>query len=162
MFPTQSEASIKKGTWFVIHDNSNTIHVWGSNTNGKEKVYLNEKLVSEKRNLGKKSEHSFEDDQGNNYHVLIYTDSYTRGSLVCEVSKNEELIKSFKTKFAIGKLFKSKAFYSLIIISALFGVIMGIFELPSYALFIFMACIFPLYIKMRSPGDISIIEDPEN
>jgi hypothetical protein len=47
--PEKSEASTSSGIWFVWNDGNNTIRVWSSAINGKEKIYLNDKLISEKK-----------------------------------------------------------------------------------------------------------------
>ena len=43
-------ASLTKGIWFVHNDGINTIKIYGSNT-GNEKIYLNDNLISDKRNM---------------------------------------------------------------------------------------------------------------
>ncbi len=50
-FPTESTASSTSGITFVFHDEDAIIRVWLSTMTGKEKVFANEDLVLEKRNV---------------------------------------------------------------------------------------------------------------
>jgi len=50
-FPTESTASTASGITFVFHDDHAIIRVWLSAMTGKEKVFANEDLVLEKRNV---------------------------------------------------------------------------------------------------------------
>ena len=49
MTPEKSQASNKDGIWYVFKDGNNTIKYWCSSFTGKEKVYLNENLIADKR-----------------------------------------------------------------------------------------------------------------
>lgn len=50
-FPTESTASSASGITFVFHDEDAIIRVWLSTMTGKEKVFANDDLVLEKRNV---------------------------------------------------------------------------------------------------------------
>jgi len=82
MLPNTSQASPTKGIWFVHNDGINTIRFFGS-TIGKEKIFLNEELVSEHRSMKLKSAHKFEDKNGNTYDIKISTTSLLKGEMEC-------------------------------------------------------------------------------
>ena len=103
----KSQTSLTKGIWFVHNDGINTIKVFGSNT-GKEKIYFNEELVSEERNINLKSEHRFQDKHENSYDVKFLTTNLIKGEMDCLIHRNDELIKTFKTSFRKGKNFTIK------------------------------------------------------
>ena len=102
MIPIESEASFKKGSWFIHNDGINTIQIWSSNLNGKEKVFLNNELVSEQRSLKMQNSHKFKDKNGHNYEVEFKVINLFKGVLNCSIKKDGLVIKVFKTRFVIG------------------------------------------------------------
>ncbi len=59
--PSKSTGNSLKGLWFVFQEGQNKVHAWGSAATGKEKVFLNYQLVSERHNLKKQSAHLFQE-----------------------------------------------------------------------------------------------------
>lgn len=159
MIPKKSEASIKNGHWFVHHDSNNIIQVWGSNFNGKEKVFLNGNLVSERRSVKVKSEHSFEDKAGQNYEVSLKVQHLVKGGMECIIRKDKKEIKVFKTRFEKGKRNLLRKWLIVLGASVLFGIAVAVFDLPDYALYIFVAAVLVVYFKTTDVGEIVIDED---
>ena len=96
MLPDKSTISIKNGAWFIHHDGKNSIKIYCSNL-CKEKVYLNEKLISEKRSLKTNNKHLFEDENKVNYRVEFGAANLQKG-MECYIYREEELIKVFRTR----------------------------------------------------------------
>lgn len=65
--PKASEAPFKSGIWLVCHDGNNVIRLYGSMKSGKEKVYINDTLISEQRNFKFEKTDSFKAENGVNY-----------------------------------------------------------------------------------------------
>jgi hypothetical protein len=160
MIPNKSEASLKNGNWLIYNDGMNTIQVWGSNFNGKEKVFLNNELVSEGRNrIKKQSTHPFQDNNGNQYEVKFETKSLSKGVMECLIIKENKILKVFQTNYIKGK---SSVFRILnpILAGALF-VYSTTTDLPlSMILILYMVLIalFVYQFKTRDPGKIIIKE----
>ena len=134
--PKVSQGSISKGIWFVYNDEVNSIKVWGACFSGKEKVYLNEKPVSEKRNLKMKSEHAFVDVHGNNYEVKVLTTNIRKGIIECHFYKNGEIQKRYECRFTFGQIFKTKFIIMLLSGSIIIGVLVGLHYVPEVAIYI--------------------------
>jgi len=90
--PETSQASIRKGFWFVFKDGETTIRIWGASLSGKEKIYVNDALVSESRSQKRNSEHQFKivNDQ---YKLTINVLSMLKGPIECKLYKNGVLLK---------------------------------------------------------------------
>ena len=158
MIPKKSEASLKNGNWFIHNDGTNIIQVWGSNLNGKEKVYLNNELVSEQRSVKMQSSHNFKDNGGQNYQVRFKTESLLKGSLECTIEKEGTVLKIYKTKYIKGKNFTLKRFLILIVASAIFGFTMANYKLPDFSFIIFLLIVLIIHFKTRDNGEIIIEE----
>ena len=104
MIPENTQANLKEGNWFIHKDGINVIQVWGSNFNGKEKVFLNNEIVSERRNrIKKQSAHHFQDENGDQYEVKFETTSISEGVMECTIKKENKILKVFKTTYVKGK-----------------------------------------------------------
>lgn len=156
MIPDQSQASIKGGNWFIYKDGENIIQVWGSNLNGKEKVFLNHQLVSEQRSMKMQSLHNFKDESGQNYEVQFISENLLKGGLTCVIKKENVALKTFKTKYIKGKNLSLKRFLILIAVSAVFGLVMSKYELPDFTLIIFVVFALIVHFKTRDGGKILI------
>lgn len=159
MIPDKSEASIKKGNWFIYNDGINTIQVWGSNLNGKEKVFLNNELVSEQRSIKMQSGHNFTDKNGQNYEVKFETENLLKGSLKCILKRDDTILRTFKTKYIIGKNFTLKRFLVIILASAIFGVLKIIYTLSDLTFTIFLVTVLVIHFATRNKGGIIIEEE---
>lgn len=88
--PFNSTFSFFKGVFFVFRDGENTITLHGSTLTCNEKVYLNGKLIVQKRVFKKNSTIEFLCD-GINYRVEIAVTKIFNGSIVCSLFKNNIL-----------------------------------------------------------------------
>jgi len=156
--PEKTQSSLTKGLWFVHNDGLNTIKIFGSTT-GKEKVYLNEELVSERRSLKLKSEHHFQDKEKNEYEVKFNTINLIKGEMDCLIIKNNEVVKSFKTTFNRGKNFTLKRFLILIVSCFIFALLKVYFEWPKFTFYIFLGLLLIIQFKTFDPGKITVNED---
>lgn len=159
MIPDKSEASLKNGNWLIHNDGFNLIQVWGSNVNGKEKVYLNNELVSEQRSIKMQSRHNFTDKSGRNYEVIFETGNLLRGSLKCILKRDDSILRTFKTEYLKGKNFTLKRFLIIILASVIFGVLKSIFTLSDFTFYIFLATILMFNFISRDKGEIKIEEE---
>lgn len=81
----------KLGYKFYFQDGDNQIACFGSFFTGKEEIYINDDLMSTKRSIGVKSEHTFE-FAGNVYQVEYFMKNILSGRLQCSFVKNQQLI----------------------------------------------------------------------
>lgn len=72
----------KRGYKFYFHEGDNQIACFGSFFSGKEEVYINDDLVSTKRNFGFKSIHEFE-LEGTKYSVIYDVVNAITGKVEC-------------------------------------------------------------------------------
>ena len=161
MIPNKSEASIKDGTWFIHQDGENTIQIWGSNLNGKEKVYLNNDLVSEQRSIKLNNSHEFKDNTGQHYEVCFKTESLVKGTLKCTLLKEKVVLKTFKTRYIRGNNFNLKRILILLLASILFAVLKITFEFSDSMFFLFLFMVLVVFMITRDKGTIHIEEDIE-
>ncbi len=80
-----------KGYVFLFADGNDEIEIHGSAISGKETVYYNEEIVSEKRSFGITSHHLF-NRGGNDYKVTFTVTSLLRGAIECSLYRNGKLI----------------------------------------------------------------------
>ena len=78
----------KLGYKFYFQDGDDQIACFGSYFTGKEEVYINDELVSEKRNINVKSKHQFE-LSGNTFNVKFEMLNILTGKLQCSLFKNK-------------------------------------------------------------------------
>jgi hypothetical protein len=76
----------KSGYKFYFQEGDNQIACFGSFFSGKEDVYINDDLVSTKRNFGFKSVHKFE-FEGTKYSVIYELKNAISGKLDCSLLK---------------------------------------------------------------------------
>ena len=116
------EKALPKKLPFELYfqDGDNQIACKANFLNGKEYVYINDELVSEKRNLGFKSKHTFE-YEGANWTVIFDVFDMLTSETKCIVKKNDSVIgektlkpfeqntklmvKAFATFFCYGLVF---------------------------------------------------------
>lgn len=159
MIPDKSVASIKNGIWFIHNDGVNNIQVWGSNLSGKEKVFLNDELVSEQRSVKMKNGHNFKDKNGQNYEVKFEMESLLKGSLVCRLKKDDTLLRTFRTKYVPGKNFTLKRLLIFVAVSAIFGVLKSVYDLSDLIFGLFLLVVLTIHFITRDKGGISIEEE---
>ena len=135
-------ASILNGFWFKFEDCEDTIIAGGTSLTGKKYVYVNQKLVSEKRTFKKISEH-----ESGKYKIIFETQSILTGTMICSLFVNDQLMKSYKVGFKLNML---KLLLSYLM-AGLCGFLGIYFELPLWliipclviALFVFMLFFMP-------------------
>ncbi|BDF93345.1 hypothetical protein RC083_05085 [Pseudoalteromonas haloplanktis] len=85
----------KLGYKFYFQDGDDQIACFGSYFTGKEEVYVNDELVSEKRSINVTSKHQFE-LSGNTFNVKFEMHNILTGRLECSLYKNKKLVKSYQ------------------------------------------------------------------
>lgn len=86
------EVTLRDGYWFVFEDGEEEIAANGSVWNGKEWVYFNDQLVSEKRNAtSRTTEHEFTIGK-DRYKLVFYMKSLMKAELECTLYKNDKQI----------------------------------------------------------------------
>ena len=162
MIPENTQANLKEGNWLIHKDGINVIQVWGSNFNGKEKVFLNNELVSEGRNrLKKESVHHFQDKNGDQYEVKFETISISKGVMECAIKKENNILKVFKTTYVKGKNSVFRIFIpilagGLLVYTATIDLPLGVILI----LYIGLIALFIYQFKTRDPGEM-VIEEKE-
>ncbi len=78
-----------QGYSFTFEDNENHIKAWFSALSGKEKVFVNEKLVSAQRNFSRNSVNTF---SVNNdvYSTSLNVENIFKGPFTCTLTKNDK------------------------------------------------------------------------
>jgi len=158
--PDKSEASLLKGVWFVHDDGDNIIRIHGSST-AKERIYLNESLVFEKRSLALKSEHNIKDDFGNSYIIELFCTNVLKGEMTCAIIKNGKVIKSFHTEYVWGQNNYIIRLLLLMGLTAAFTIAMKYLQLPEYFFYLFISTVLFVHFLTRKKDQIEIIENPE-
>ncbi len=97
--PFRSSASYTKGLWFVHEDEQVIVRVWASTMSGKERIYINNDLVSEK-STGLKfiSVHRVEYGK-DQYEIELALIDFQRYDVECNIYCNGHLLKSFACAF---------------------------------------------------------------
>jgi len=153
--PIENTASWLKGFWFVFKDSENTIVAGGSSVTGKEYVYINEKLFSEKRSLKKISAHELEYGE-NKYKIIFNVKSLLTGKVECSFFTNGELTKTYKVSFQ----FSFVKFIFCLIIAGSCGLIGTYFSWPLWVITPFMVLMLLLFVVLFKPSkDFGVEED---
>ena len=155
MTANKTEASIRNGISFIHQHNMNVIKIWASSFNGKEKIFLNNKLVSEKRNLKKEHTHTFVDDNGSSYSVVFKVENLRKGIVKCSIINEGITLKTFRTFYDTKSGLNKKRLIILILISVIYGTIHSIFKLPILYFILFIVAIMASSI-FNSTKNISI------
>ncbi len=93
--PLASQFSYTNGLWFVHQEDDIIIRVWLSMLTGKEKVYANEEIVSEKRNVTSFSTvHTFR-YKDIDFEVDIYSRNLMKGEFECAIYREGALQKVY-------------------------------------------------------------------
>jgi hypothetical protein len=158
MTPEKSQASIKEGIWYVFEDGNNIIKLWCSSLSGKEKLYLNEKLISEKRSMRMTNEYSFKDDSGLNYSLILKTTNLLKGHIVCRLERNGEHVRTIKSKVVLGKNFTMKRILILVFATVVYTLFKIQYNLSDTSFLIFLALVLIVHFRTREKEDIIIEE----
>lgn len=147
--PNESKISFIKGSWFIFEDEGNSIALYGSVT-GKEKVYFNNSIVSEKQNMSTCSTHKF-NQNGNEYELTINIPKPLRGQIKCVLLKNGKVLKKYVTKYVKNRLHVK--YPLLILFGAIYGFLHFYFSWPIWALAILF---FVVFISSMFSTNISV------
>lgn len=125
----------KNGYTFQFIDGNTVIECWGSCVTGKEKIKLDGKLISEKRNMtSRKSLHSI-NHEGINYEVEFNVISMLTGELHCILIKDGvhfETKKLIVTKGRNNEPYSKKKFWRDFFVSTGIGFIFGFVGMSIY------------------------------
>lgn len=145
--------------WLVHHEGDQIIRIWGSFKNGKERIYLNDEIISEKRNFRKNSEFNFKDSKGSEYFIRGNTNPANK-KMECFISKNSQPIKTFHINFSRPKVTKKvMARLTLLLPIALtYGILKGNYDLPSWTFVLFILFVFLYTILSFEKAKITITE----
>ena len=157
MLPENSQASLKEGIWLVYQDGDNIIKFWGSGMSGKEKVYLNDILVSEKRSMKMISEHHFSINN-KKYKITCKTISFMNGTLLCNFYRDDQLIKSFNTKIHYTRYQSIFRILILMLATVLFVIVKNYYDLNYYSFIVFILAIAVINFVLLQKGKIIIEE----
>jgi hypothetical protein len=132
--PHNSQVSLLKGYWFIFQDGDREIAAHASALSGRERVFVNGRLVSRKRSLTLTSNHQFL-WEGSTYIIVFHAPRLLAAQLECSLTKDNVFIDRFKTSYKL----KHRALK--VVCSALVGALLGFctayFYLPLWPLIIF-------------------------
>jgi len=89
----------KTGFNFIFSEEGNTIRAFGSAKSGKEQVFVNDNLMTEKRSFGRRSCLSFESNE-HQYEVEFHMVNLFTGELHCTLIKDGVHVKTLKQSLA--------------------------------------------------------------
>jgi len=101
--PNRSKSDLADGTWFVHEEPDYILRVWLSAFNGKERVYLNDTVLSEKRNLTSMSTRHEFTHEGHHFFVDIKVSmevnqmGFGQGRFQCSFFRNGKLLGVYET-----------------------------------------------------------------
>ncbi len=113
---------IRNGYDFQFEFNGLSFRAGGSSATGKEYVYVNDELISEKRSMSKLSEHPFAINN-HNYKVEFDVLDKAKGELACRLYCEGKMVKLFaahpKRLFITKPLFAISVFVALFILDGI-------------------------------------------
>lgn len=122
--PQNTKDIILKGqAVFEFNVGDHSLVATGTMATGKEEIYLDGELVSEKRTQKKSSFHLVE-IEGKGYEIKFLMSSYFLGKLKCQLWSGDILIKSYRLKSHQNSL----AFFGLLVSLILLSGLMGFFQ----------------------------------
>ena len=86
--PTISKADFTNGIWMVFNSEKHIVKVWMSLVNGKEIIYVNDELLSERRNITSFNTVDSFNHNGDHFDVEIDTESLLPLKINCSVFIN--------------------------------------------------------------------------
>jgi len=86
--PTISKADFTNGIWMVFNGERHIVKVWMSLMNGKEIIYVNDVMVSQRRNITSFNTVDSFDHNGDHFDVEIDTESLSPYKINCSVFIN--------------------------------------------------------------------------
>ncbi|MEM7163517.1 MAG: hypothetical protein AAF487_13880 [Bacteroidota bacterium] len=156
--PNGSGYSLIKGIWFVFDYKENSVVIFCSSF-GKEEIFLNNQLISQGRNMNRKSTHNFKDPDGIEYTVQLDLINMFKWQIKCTVHRENVLIKTFTTKRKRGRNFLFKRFLFVFLSTFFFGMASHYFNWPQTAFYLFMALVILIQIVTYDAGQMNIEEE---
>lgn len=131
MLPSQPQASLRRGIWFVFPLPEGTVHAWGSCLSGLERVYVDGQLVSERRSARRASSHAF-DVRGRPHTLVFRSSDLLKGRLECSVAAEGKWLAGAAARFA-GRRRASVLRLALCVVGGIgAGVLLSNLELPAW------------------------------
>lgn len=157
--PDQSSGSLLRGLWFVFPIEGAKIRAWGSCLSGAERVYRDQELVSEGRNLGKASGHTFASG-GHEYEIQFNVISMLKAHLECTLTKEGKPLAVASSRYQYRLLSWLKGFIIMVAAGAVVGTIAGLLEVPWIFMVVVLAPVL-LLVGRRYAGRFEFTEaDP--
>ena len=116
------KVSLGKGYWFYFDDNGTPITAFGSAVSGREKVFVDDELVSSKRNWRFSTHHDFTWND-TPYRVEFKVTDWRTGELTCSLSKDGTLVSTATKAYATSE--KAAFSWRSLLLSVLYGGIFG-------------------------------------
>jgi hypothetical protein len=150
--PAASQISLSKGLWFIFTNGGRGISAQCSVLTGKERIFVDGSLVSEKWSFSKNSTHQFVvgDDT---YEVVFFIPHILKGTIECTLKKNGVRVECFKTNYRYRHRVVSLLAYALI--GALLGFFVGYFNLPVWPILIALILLIAVFAA-REARKVSI------
>jgi hypothetical protein len=156
--PATSRVTPFRGTWFVFMDGEREI-VAHNSLLAKESIFVNQKVVSEKRSLNRIGKHQFI-FEGNEYEVIFNVLQISKGEMECSLVKDGTCIEKFRTYYKselakLGYLEKFIIGFVIMIFASSFAIF---FKIPPLFPSITGAGIYLLIIGKANKGGKIVIE----
>lgn len=114
--------SLRNGYWFYFDDEGTSITAFGSTLSGREKVFVDDELISSKQNWRFSNCHKFTLNNAD-YEVEFRVTNWRTGELVCSLRKNGALLDTATKAYATER---SEAFtWRRFVLGALYGGAIG-------------------------------------
>ena len=130
--PVTSQFSYPNGLWLIFRDGNREIAAHSS-VLGKDIIFVNGELMSQKRTFRKMSKHQFIFDE-NNYEVVYFVSKISTGEMECSLIKDGICIGKFKTHYSRGNSSMSYLMKALLsfAIAASAGLFAHFFRIPPF------------------------------
>ena len=111
--PSTSSLSALRGSWFVFDHAHRRFGLWVSSLTGKEEVYLDGRLVAQRRKFAFTSIHQVQ-ARGTTFTLELTTKNLWRGAYQCVLYENGTRVAGLETEY----LFRSRAWKHAVVAAA--------------------------------------------
>ena len=125
----QSSVTFANGYWFICEDGPHQIAVFSSAWSGKQKVYFDDTIVAEGRNLTSFNSRLTFDIGDDHYEVRYLLTSVLKAEIECWVFKNEQVVARSSQAFYGNKSKMDQVLVGFFATGALIGVLMVVGKL---------------------------------
>ncbi|MFT7155369.1 MAG: hypothetical protein ACI8Q1_000370 [Parvicella sp.] len=154
----KTESTIEKDVFIQFSDDLNRIK-YHISISGKEKVFLNDNLMYEQRNLKKNSKFIINDNNGTEYTLEFLTISLMKMIYQCIIAKNDIIVKKYNIIYKRERIFTLNSLIVLTIVTVLSSITTVILKLPLLLSYILPAVIMVYNIVYRKKSGFIISED---